>query len=240
MGRDLPDFTREMHLDVDLNLEILTELARHLGGIPRISRTGKIFLLEDFSHGKGRWLSPTNMGGGTVEILGAGFHTGGHSLYIIGPDETPCAEGIVKTWPYLEGPDKIGLEICWWAIWSDYFYVNLSFRTTDSGMNFIMRAKYDGNLEVIDENGDYQVVTSLVSNPAPLNKWWTAKLVVDFSTKKYHSLQVGNKAYSVSSIYGQEAAAEDHSEFWLTLSMESDDTPESTGILDYIVLTDED
>lgn len=239
MSRDLPDFTRKMQLDLLANAEIISELAKLIGAIPRISTSGRIIMVEDFSDGQGRWAQPSEFGSGTVEETSAVFHTKGYSLIIAAPDTTPCGEGIIKCFPYREDLDKIGLEFCFWAVWTGYIYIDLKLFNTDYSIYFSLRFASDGTIEVLNDTGNYESIGSIESTPIPLFKWWEAKLIVDLLAKAYISLQIGDQVLGLTDISGYETAASTIKELWVMLSVQSEDTPEVATVIDYVILTDE-
>jgi len=240
MSKDLPDFTRGSHIDLDINFEWTTFLVYNILGINRLDDKGKVLFFDSFEDGLVHFGGLCEPDTGQIKLNCNRAKTGGCCLQFITP--TPVM-GICYAFSVFPIPVKefMGLQFTT-RITSTYTSLTYFFLvyTGSYAIMFGIKVQFDGRVYVYNEYNNWTYVTDLKITMFGDDVLHDIKLVFDTSSIYYKSLQVDYDLFDISTIRPSNAADTSYIGCISWLQVGGVEIGGHSAYIDDIIITEED
>jgi hypothetical protein len=212
MVHTLPDYTTKYKLAKIFGQYDTGELACRLGSLSTEDRRGNVVWFDDFEATTAKWSLGGGGGGGSAALSTTTARYGKQCVKIVTPNAVALFSTMLQYFT-LPSNYKIGTEIYILFIDKEIKLTQYFYGYTGTAI-FTATLEIDLNAETVkitDDAGVQQTIATTI--PWTLNEqpWILVKLVIDWDTKKYIRLIIGNNEYDISA-YGLESAMSVHKE----------------------------
>lgn len=190
MPLDLPDFTRKMSLDVDINAPFLKEIITHNYGIHSIDSLGKIVFIENFGNGISHWCQYPASAAGEIRIDTKYFSSAGYSCYLYAGTATNVSSLLTHLLPIYD-TSKVGVELKFlFYTYPGVLWVETHFYTKEGVKYLSFEIDYLAKkIIVYNQDWDEIELDLNIYATSSICFWHNIKAVVDLDNSKFDRLQ---------------------------------------------------
>ena len=179
------------------------EVAARLGSISTFDRRGEVIWFDDFEDNFNKWLIAYTAGTGTATISQSYARNGAQSARLV-TGATSDDDVYIQHWLPYSSIGRFGFEISF-TLPSTACYIEFYLRLFTGSQQLRYAIKYDssaGTLSYWNSAGAYASFATGIAPHAYSNLFHTAKLVVDFTQRKYARFILDNTTYDLSPYAG--------------------------------------